>query len=212
MSTPIEVSWFWDWVPAAGRDAAQQATWTGYMTRLLDTWTGETMDAVRAAGAAEAFVSTVVRDLLARADELPGNCRLIWGAGFVGGEARWLPLLVVVEFREARPGDPAYLMAMVGTEGLADDIREPNVDYVTTEHGDGIRVLALAGDDDHGVYARVNAALRLEGPPVDMDVLLTTRVLDMGQIGVIGSGMDALMNMIATEPLRFNVPAGQTLS
>jgi hypothetical protein len=231
MSMPIEVSWFWDWVPAAGRDAAQQTTWTRHLAGLLDTWTGATMDAARAARAAwpagtkpefpfttGAFAATVARDLLTRADELPGNCRLIWGAGFVGGEVRWLPLLVVVEFRPARPGDSAYLMTMVGTEGFADDVREPNVEYVTTEHGDGIRVLALAGDEHNGVYGRVNAALRLERPPADIDVLLTTRVLDMGQVGVIGFGMDELMNMIATQfaaepgdgvqPLRFSVPAG----
>jgi hypothetical protein len=222
MSTPIEVSWFWDWVPAAGRDAAQEKTWTGYLTGLLDTWTGAAMDTVRAAWPADAkqqspfttgaFASTVARDLLARADDLPGNCRLIWGAGFVGDEVRWLPLLVVVEFRPARPGDADYLMAMVGTEGFAGDIREPNVDYVSTERGDGIRVLALARDEDNSVYARVNAALRLEGPPVDLDVLLTTRALDMGQVSVIGFGMEALMNMVATEPLRFKVPAGQGLS
>jgi hypothetical protein len=232
VSAPIEVSWFWDWVPAAGRDAAQEATWTGHLAGLLDSWTGETMETVRAGWPAEAkrpspftteaFAATVATDLLERADELPGNCRLIWGAGFIGDEVRWLPLLVVVEFRPARPGDSAYLMTLVGTEGFAGDIREPSVEYVTTDHGDGIRVLALTRGEGNAVYARINAALRLEGPPADLDVLLSTQVPDLGQAGVLGFGMETLMNMVANQiaappvdgvlPLRFTVPAGQDFS
>jgi hypothetical protein len=228
--TAIEVSWFWDWVPPAGRGAAQESAWIEHVTSLFDSWAGEALAAARARWPADAPVefpaaaleSAEARGLLARADELPGNCRLIWGAGFIDDRLRWLPLLVLVEFREALPQDPAYLMGMVGVEGFDDDVREPTVDYVTTEHGDGIRVLALARGEGNAICGRVNAALRLEGAPVDIDVLLTTRVYDMGQFGVIGPGLDTLMNMIATqfaarpggdvEPLRFKFTAGRDLS
>jgi hypothetical protein len=226
-SAPVEVSWFWDWVPAAGRDAAELSAWTESIASLLDGWAGEKVAAARAAWPADSdeefpftvgeMGSAVARGLLERADELPGHCRLIWGAAFFGEDVRWLPLIVGAEFRQARPEDPAYLMAVVGAEGFEDDIREPNVDYVSTDHGDGIRVLALARTEAEGVHARVDAALRLEAPAVpdvpavpdapevlgtpsgDIDVLLSTRVSGLDQIAVIGSGVEALMNMIATQ-------------
>ena len=234
-ATTIEVSWFWDWVPAAGRDDAERTAWTDYVAGLLDGWAGEKVAAARAAWPADAAQefpftvdevgSAVAGDLLARADALPANARLIWGAGFVGAEVRWMPLLVVAEFRRARPEDPAYLMTVVGAEGFADDVREPAVDYVTTGHGDGIRVLALASSEREGAHARVNAALRLEGRAApgspDVDVLLSTRVFGMDQMAVIGYGVEALMTMIAdqfgTPPgdgaaaLRFDVAAGRDL-
>lgn len=172
-SQPGEVSWFWDWVPAAGSSAAERAHWTAYLTGLLDEWVGEKVAAARAAwpaDAEEAFPFSpgqmgqdVAGSLLERADGLPENCRLIWGAGFVGEQARWLPLLVLAEFRQALPDNPDYLMAMVGAEGFPDDVREPTVEYVTTDHGDGVRVLALADVAGEGLRGRVNAALRLEG-------------------------------------------------
>mgnify|MGYP001395995752 CR=1 FL=1 len=228
MPTTLDISWYWDWVPAADSDAGERAAWTESLTGLLEDWVGEKVAAARAAwpaDAAEEFPfrtgemgAAVARDLLERADELPRNCRLIWGAGFLGDEARWLPLLVLAEFREARPGDSAYLMNMVGAEGLPDDIREPNVEYVTTAHGDGVRVLALARAEGSEVHARVNAALRLEAPTGDVDVLLTTRATGLNQIAVIGSGVEAVMNMIAMQfaakpgddvaPLRFVPAAG----
>ena len=120
-------------------------------------------------------------------------------------------------------------MAVVGAEGFDDDVREPNVEYVSTAHGDGIRVLALARSEDEGLHGRVNAALRLEGgsgsgaPAAgDVDVLLTTRVTGLDQLAVIGFGVEALMNMIATQfaagpeddktVLRLVPPAGPGLS
>ncbi|WP_433389177.1 hypothetical protein [Micromonospora sp. KLBMP9576] len=220
---PIEVSWAWDWVPA---DEADRLPWIDHMARLLDGWVSEQVEAAREAwpdDSAEEFPfrpgevgSAVARDLLERADGLPRNCRLVWGAGFVDDRVRWLPLLVLAEFREAGPGDPAYLMSLVGAEGLPDDVRPPHVEYVSTDHGDGIRVLALARTEAEGLHGRVNAALRLEGPDQEIDVLLTTRVSDMEQLAVIGPGVEAVMHLIAAQfaarpgdggaPLRF-VPA-----
>jgi hypothetical protein len=228
----VEVSWFWDWVPATDCDAAERTSWSEYVTSLLDSWAGEKVAAARAAwpaDAAEEFPFTigemgpaVAHDLLERTDGLPANCRLIWGAGFLGDEVRWLPVLVLAEFRQPRPGDSAYLMAVVGAEGLDGDVREPRVDYVTTDHGDGIRVIAMASSEGEGLHGRVNAALRLEGPPADVDVLLTTRVAAMDQLAVIGPGMEALMHMIAGQfgakpgdgvpPLRFTTTSGQETS
>ncbi|MFF5055238.1 hypothetical protein ACFY1S_18855 [Micromonospora sp. NPDC000663] len=223
-ATPIEVSWAWDFVPS---DEADRGPWTEFMAGLLDGWVSEQVEAARAAWPADATEefpfspgavgSAVARDLLERADGLPANCRLVWGAGFVDDRVRWLPLLVLAEFREAGPGDPAYLMSMVGAEGLPDDVRPPNVEYVSTDHGDGIRVLALARNEAEGLHGRVNAALRLEGSDREIDVLLTTRVSDLEQVAVIGAGVEAVMHLIATQfgaqpqdavaPLRF-VPAG----
>jgi len=207
MSAPvsIEVSWFWDWVPGAGSDDVERATWADSVGSRLGEWVGAKVANARAAwpaDSAEEFPFTVddmgaavTRDLLERADAVPPNCRLIWGAGFIGDEARWLPLLILAEFRQALPEDPAYLMAMVGADGLPEDVREPAVDYVTTEHGDGVRVQALAQSEGEGLHGRVNAALRLDRPGVD--VLLTTRVSGLDQLAVIGSGVEAVMHMIA---------------
>jgi hypothetical protein len=219
----IEVSWFWDWVPDSGAGPDERKAWSGYVTRMLDTWVGEKVAAARAAWPADAdqeFPFTpgemgpkVAHDLLERTAGLPANCRLIWGAGFLGEQVRWVPVLILAEFREPRPGDSSYLMAMVGADGLDGDVREPRVDYVTTGHGDGVRVIAMAGSEGEGLHGRVNAALRLESPPVDVDVLLTTRVAAMDQLAVIGPGVESLMHMIAEQfgakpgdgvpPLRF---------
>jgi len=235
----FEVSWFWDWVPGAASDATERSAWRKSVAGVLDDWVGEKVAAARAAWPADAaqefpftveeMGAAVAGDLLERADDVPANCRLIWGAGFVGDEARWRPLVVLAEFRQARPDDSAYLMAVVGAEGFDDDVREPNVEYVSTAHGDGIRVLALARSEDEGLHGRVNAALRLEGgsgsgtPAAgDVDVLLTTRVTGLDQLAVIGFGVEALMNMIATQfaagpeddktVLRLVPPAGSGLS
>jgi hypothetical protein len=183
------ISWYWDYVPASGSD-----DWTASLVKLLDEWLGAGVDAPEMGAA-------LARDLLARTDGMPANCRLIWGGGFLADRPRWLPLLLLAEFRPARPEDPAYLMAEVGAEGFADDVRDPAVDYVTTERGDGVRVFALANSDGEGLHGRVNAALRLADPAVD--VLLTTRVKALDQLAVIGSGVEAAMHMIATQPLEF---------
>ncbi|MEV6301349.1 hypothetical protein AB0M02_18210 [Actinoplanes sp. NPDC051861] len=206
-----EISWAWDLVPAAGPD---RAGWTDFMAKLLDEWVGEQVAAARAAwpaDATEAFPfspgavgSAVARDLLERADGLPRNCRLIWGAGFVDDRVRWLPLLVLAEFREPRPGDSGYLMALVGAEGMPGDVREPHVEYVSTEHGDGVRVLALA-EDDEGLHGRVHAALRLERPDGDVDVLFETRANGLEQLAVIGAGVEAVMHLIAERSTELNL-------
>jgi hypothetical protein len=210
-----EISWAWDLVPATEAD---RAGWPEFMAGLLDSWVGEQIEAARAAwpaDATEAFPfqpgamgATVARDLMERADALPANCRLIWGAGFVDDQVRWLPLLVLAEFREPGDADPAYLMSMVGADGRPGDIRPPHVEYVSTERGDGIRVLALARDSDGELHGRVNAALRLERPEGDLDVLFETRVNGMDQLAVIGAGVEAVLHLIAERAaeLRF-VPA-----
>jgi hypothetical protein len=185
------VSWFWDWVPPAGRTAEQQATWIANVAGLFEEWAGAKVAEPGVMGPAMA------RDLLERADSLPGDCRLVWGAGFVDEEARWLPLTVVAEFREPRSADTAYLMTAVGAEGFPDDIRDPKIEYVSTGHGDGVRVLALARAEGDGLHGRVNAALRLEAPAPGLDVLLSTRVRELGAAGAIGFGVEALMNLIA---------------
>jgi hypothetical protein len=206
----LDVSWFWDWVPGADDAAA----WTAYVSTMLEDWAGAKVAAARTD---QVFPFTtgemgeaVAEALLARAAALPATCRLLWGAAFVNDDVRWLPLLVVVEFRPARPGDSAYLMAEVGAEGFADDIREPQIEYVTTDRGDGVRVVALAESEGEGVHARANAALRLEraGGP-DVDVLLTTRVKGMDKAGAIGAGLEVAMKMIAdqADELRFGEPA-----
>jgi hypothetical protein len=212
---PFEVSWHWDWVPA---DEAERPAWTAFVADLLDGWAGEQVAAARAAwpaDAAEEFPfapgamgTAVARDLLQRADGLPPGCRLIWGAGFADDQVRWLPLLVLAEFRRPGAGDPAYLMDMVGAQGFPDDVRAPTVEYVSTANGDGVRVLALARTEAEGLHGRVNAALRLTGPAEEVDVLLTTRVGALEQLAVIGPGVEAVMHMIAAHPLRF-VAAGQ---
>jgi hypothetical protein len=222
----LDVSWFWEWVPAAGSDAATRAAWTESVVGRLDEWVGGKVAAARDAWPADAgeefpftagdMGSAVAGDLLVRADDMPANCRLIWGAGFVGDDARWVPLLVLAEFRQARPGDSAYLMDLVGAGGFTGDLRDPSVEYVATEHGDGVRVLALARSADEGLYGRVDAALRLEGPAGDVDVLLETRVKGMDQLAVIGTGVEAVMVMIADQhaagPLRFVPPSTGDLS
>ncbi|GAA2655823.1 hypothetical protein [Paractinoplanes durhamensis] len=208
----LDVSWYWDWVPA---DPAAAADWTASLATLLDEWVGAQVAAARAAWTEDGefpftageMGTAVARDLLERAAGLPANCRLIWGAGFVGDQPRWLPLLVLAEFRRARPEDPAYLMATVGAEGFPEDVREPAVDYVTTENGDGVRVVALARSEGEGLHGRVNAALRMEGPAGDIDVLLTTRVGGLDKLAVIGPAVEAVMHMIAADPPRFVPPA-----
>jgi hypothetical protein len=198
----LDVSWFWDWVPATGSDTAP---WAESVAARLDEWLGPKLAAAEAGLTAADMGAALARDLLARTDGLPANCRLIWGGGFVNNEPRWLPLLVMAEFRQARPEDPAYLMGAVGAEGFPDDVRDPQVDYVTTPRGDGVRVFALARNDGEGLHGRVNAALRLDDQAVD--VLLTTRVNGMDKLAVIGSGVEAVMHMIAEYPPQFLGPS-----
>jgi hypothetical protein len=222
-----EVSWFWDWVPAPDSDAPTVTAWTTHVSGLLEAWAGEKVAAARAEWPAEEpeefpfaigeMGQAVARSLLERAGGLPAYVRLFWGAAFVGGDLRWMPLLVTAEFREPRADDPAYLMAEVGADGLAGDVREPVVDYVTTDCGDGLRVFALASSEEEGAYGRVDAALRLEipaqsgAPAVDVDVLLRTRVFGMDQMALIGHGVEALMHMVAADSLARTADGGVPL-
>ncbi|MEU4239632.1 hypothetical protein [Actinoplanes sp. NPDC026619] len=207
----LDISWYWDYVPPAADEV-----WTATVHDLLSEWVGAKVAAARAAWPADAdeefpftaedMGAAVARDLVERAGSLETNCRLIWGAGFVGDDPRWLPLLVLAEFREARPEDPAYLMATVGADGFPDDVRAPQVDYVTTEKGDGVRVFALARSEGEGLHGRVNAALRLQIAAGEVDVLLSTRVSGLDKLAVIGPGVESIMHMIAADPPQFRSP------
>ncbi|WP_430789565.1 hypothetical protein [Actinoplanes sp. G11-F43] len=208
----LPISWTWDLVPAADED---RDAWIASMAKILDEMVGDQIAVARAnwpADSPEAFPfeagamgTAVAGDLIERADALPEGFRLIWGAGFFGEQVRWVPLMLLAEFRAPREGeDPAYLMSVVGAEGLPDDIRPPNVEYFSTSRGDGVRVIALAQTEEEGTYGRVHAALRLERPEGDLDVLLETRIADFEQLGAIGDGIEAAMNLLADSPqLRF---------
>ncbi|MEY9874616.1 hypothetical protein ABH931_004116 [Streptacidiphilus sp. MAP12-33] len=161
--------------------------------------------------------------LMDRARQLPAWSRLAWGAAFVDGRPRWAPVPVVVEFCRPTAEDPNYLMALVGAGGLDGDARPPVVDYVTTALGDGVRVFALGRTPEGAAFGRVDAAMRLEVPPsgtvagVGSDVLLSTRVFEMGLMPLIGTGVEQLMQQLADEctpgaagPARFAlVPAAE---
>ncbi|GAA1625637.1 hypothetical protein [Actinoplanes couchii] len=208
----LELSWTWDLVPAADED---RDTWIASMGKILDEMVGDQIEVARANWPEDspdsfpftpgAMGTAVASDLIERADMLPEGCRLIWGAGFFGEQVRWVPLMLLAEFKAPREGeDPAYLMAMVGAEGMPDDIREPNVEYFSTSRGDGVRVIAIARTEEAGTFGRVQAALRLERPEGDLDVLLDTRIADFEQLGAIGHGIEAAMNLIADSThLRF---------
>lgn len=199
-----EISWAWDFVPVTEAD---REGWPEFMANLLDEWAGDQVDAARAAWPADAVESfpfppgamgtAVAHDLMKRADDAPPGCRLVWGAGFVDDKVRWMPLMALVEFRQPRPGDSSYLMSLVSAEGHPDDVRPPVVEYFSTDRGDGVRVTALADNHAEGPHGRVHAALRLELPDGDVDVLVETRVGGMEQLAVIGGGIEVIMNLIA---------------
>ena len=50
-----------------------------------------------------------------------------------------------------------------------------------------------------GEHCRVSAALRLEVPGAEADILLSTRVSGMEELAVIGGGVDTAMRMIAAQ-------------
>ncbi|GLY02351.1 hypothetical protein [Actinoplanes sp. NBRC 101535] len=212
----VATTWWWDWVPDPDSGPADRAAWIAAVTARLDEWVGAKVAAAREAWTAGDFPfavgsmgDQVTRALLERAATLPGHARLLWGAGFLNGEARWLPVLLLVEFRVPLPGDSAYLMATVGAEGRPDDVREPVIEYVSTDHGDGVQVFALVDNADEGLHARVEAALRLES--FGADVLISTKVTALDQMPVIGAGLTTAMTMIdaslAAGPVRLPLPA-----
>jgi hypothetical protein len=208
------VPWRWDWVPCDREDEAEREAWTAHVAALYEEWTRDSLAAARAgwdpAGgefplAPDTLGRTVAQGLLERADRLSEPARLVWGVAFVDGKPRWAPVPVVVEFGRPRDADPTYLMDSVGSKGRDGDAREPVVDYVTTPAGDGLRVFAFARTEQGAAYGRLDAALRLDVPPnggaaaVSVDVLLSTRVFEVTLMGVIGPGVEQLMQWIAAE-------------
>lgn len=204
--------WRWEWVPAATRGDDVRTAWTEHVVGLFGEWTREGLAAVRAAwpGEAEAdfplTADLVGRGtaawLLERADRLPPWARLAWGAVFLNGRPRWAPVPVVVEFLRPAAADPVYLMERVGATGQDGDARQPVIDYVTTPAGDGLRVFSLVRTAEGGAYGRLAAAMRLEvgGAGDDgVDVVLTTHVFELGLMGLIGPGVEQLMQLIAAD-------------
>ena len=210
-----ELPWHWEWVPAVSADEPEPGDWIDHVVGLFEEWTAENLAELRASWPTDAPGEFPITSdmagrqaagwLLARAAELPAWSRLAWGAVFVDGRPRWAPVPVVVEFCEPLAPDPNYLMVTVGAGGVEGDAREPVVDYVTTPLGDGLRVFALCRSAEGAAFARVDAALRLDVPPtgqepgVSTDVVLTTRVFEMGLMAVIGTGIERLMQQTADE-------------
>jgi hypothetical protein len=66
-------------------------------------------------------------------------------------------------------------------------------------------VLGLGRSDEGMAFGRLDAAMRLDWPPAEdreavrMDVLLTTRIVDISLLAVIGPGVEQLMQRIANE-------------
>lgn len=212
---PAQLPWRWEWVPKVRPGDEEYAAWTEHMVALFEDWTAEGLAEARLAWPEEAgiafpFTSDMVgrgaaRWLLDRAEQVPAWSRVAWGAAFVGGRPRWAPVPVVVEFRRPRAEDPNYLMEIVGATGRDGDAREPAVDYVTTPIGDGVQVFALGRTLEGTAFGRLDAALRLDVPPtggaasVSTDVLLSTRVFELGLMALIGAGVEQLMQQIANE-------------
>ncbi|MGL4178853.1 MAG: hypothetical protein ACRCSN_22590 [Dermatophilaceae bacterium] len=215
---PISVTWLWDWVPGPGLGPGADAEWTERTSADFARWTREGLTAVRAAWEREqetaptpaefSITDDVVGQsttawLLARRDQLPPWSRLAWGAAFVDEMPRWAPVPVVVEFREPRQTESHYLMDEVGAQGPPGDGREPVVDYVSTPRGDGVRVTAMLRGEYGRAAGRLDAAMRIEVPhvesPLTADVLFSTRIFDLGLLGVIGQGVELLMHQVAAD-------------
>jgi hypothetical protein len=183
------------------------------MVDLFEGWTAEGMAAARLAWPVEAGIEFpftpdmpgrgAAEWLLDHARQLPAWSRLAWGAAYVEGAVRWAPVPVVVEFHRPRAEDPEYLMQNVGAKGFDGDSRPPVIEYVTTTIGDGVQVFAFGRTAEGLAFGRLDAALRLDvpqrdgAPAVSADVLLTTRVFDLGLMALIGTGVVQLMEQIA---------------
>ncbi len=212
----VSVTWTWEWVPAPGLGSQVDTTWAERVSADVARWAQAGLAAAREAwkeqstdresadfSVTEALVgSSTAAWLLQRRDRLPAWCRLAWGAAFVDDRPRWAPVPVVVEFRQPRQIESHYLMDEVGASGLPGDGREPVVDYVSTSRGDGVRVTAFVRDESGGAAGRLDAAMRIDVPSDDgdamsADVLFSTRVFDLGLLGVIGGGVELLMHQVA---------------
>ncbi|MCW2559634.1 MAG: hypothetical protein JWP55_3598 [Mycobacterium sp.] len=206
--------WHWEWVPNVRPGEEKREVWTKHVVALFEDWTSEGVAAARLAGPegeiefplASGMVGRAAAEwLLARAERLPEWSRLAWGAVFVAGGPHWAPIPVLVEFCQPVADDPNYLMEIVGATGLHGDARSPAVDYVTTPIGDGVRVFAMGRTPQGQAFGRLDAALRLDVPPgegapsVSTDVVLTTRVFELGLMALIGAGVEQLMQRIADD-------------
>lgn len=219
LSAAITLPWHWEWVPSAAAGPETRELWSDHVVELFEGWTRGGWDAARSAWPADAqgefpFTAEIVgrssaQWLATRADKLPSGQRMAWGAAFRDGWPRWAPVPVVVEFRAPRADDPIYLMELVGVGPGQEGRNDRTIDYVTTPFGDGLRVLGLDRSDEGMAIGRLDAAMRLDWPAaggeresaVRLDVLLTTRVVDITLMAVIGPGVEQLMQMIAAEPI-----------
>lgn len=224
----LDCTWRWQWVPNAQPGDPVRQAWTEHVVESFAGWTADELEAARRSWPKDADVElplgfdqvgrAVAESLLEHADQLPAWGRLAWGVAFLNGRARWAPVPVEVRFHDPRGDDPNYLMEVVGAAGREDDARPPVVDYVSTSAGDGVRVSALVSTLEGAVFGRVDAALRLEIPPIggepraSIDVLFAAHVFDLGLMTVIGQGVEELMQRVADEsmpsadgmaPLRF---------
>jgi hypothetical protein len=211
----VSWTWRWAWVPDLRSDERERQVWTEHIVDLFADWTSAGLAEARQAWPGDAETEFPVTSdmvghgaaeiLLERAGQLPASARLAWGAAFVGGQPRWAPVPVVVEFRMPQAEDPNYLMDAVGAAGRDTDARAPMVEYVTTPVGDGVRVFAMARSPMGAAFGRVEAAMRLDTPPsggaasVSVDVVLTTTVFEMALMALIGPGVEQLMQQIATD-------------
>lgn len=204
----LEVAWVWGWVPQADAPADVVDAWRAETTEQFARWASAGVADLLAAAPAELGGTLTPQELGAevatwlhgRTAGLPAWTHVVWGAVFVEPERpRWVPVVATVEVREPAGEDSTYLMDAVGHTGLPGDARPPLVDYVTTDAGDGVRVTALVRGEHGEAFARVDGALRLDatawrGP---LDVLVSVRVSELALFGLVGAGVEELMQLIA---------------
>lgn len=232
-SAEITVPWFWGRVPDLDATEERRLAWADRVVAMFEEWTRDGWDEAFRAGwiaegglpadypfTAENVGRGIARWLTDRAATLPDWQRMAWGTAFVQGWPRWSPVPVVVEYRAPVADDPIYLMELVGADSGTEpvsDAADPDygrqIEYVTTPYGDGLRVLSVHRTPDHLAYGRLDAAMRLDWPAQQdrpaarVDVLLTTRVLDLQLLALIGPGVEQLMQQIAENPRRIQAPA-----
>lgn len=225
-SAEMTVPWFWGRVPDPGAASEAREAWADRVVAMFEEWTRDGWDEefrarwIDEGGLAPDYPFTaenvgrgVARWLTDRAATLPAWQRMAWGTAFVQGWPRWSPVPVVVEYRAPVADDPIYLMDLVGAGpgaeaafGAFDFDHRPQIEYVTTQYGDGLRVLSVHRTADRLAYGRLDAAMRLDWPAegdraaARVDVLLTTRVVDLQLLGLIGPGVEKLMQQIAEHP------------
>lgn len=204
----LEVAWVWGWVPAADAPRAEVDAWRDATTEQFAQWAAagvagllaDAPDELRGTLTPAELGAEVATWLHGRTAGLPAWTHVVWGAVFVEPERpRWVPVVATVEVREPAGEDSTYLMEAVGTTGLPGDARAPLVEYVTTDAGDGVRVTALVRGEHGEAFARVDGALRLDatawrGP---LDVLVSSRVSELALFGLVGAGVEELMQLIA---------------